>query len=48
MGLYNVRCNALALAVIDAGTIYADNLVADPDAQGVINAMVSNAQGMNR
>ncbi len=42
MGPYNVRCNGLALAVIDAGIIYADNLVSDPYAQGVINAMVSN------
>jgi 3-oxoacyl-[acyl-carrier protein] reductase len=42
MGPYNVRCNGLALAVIDAGIIYADNLVNDPYAQGVINAMVNN------
>lgn len=42
MGPHNVRCNGLALAVIDAGIIYADNLVNDPYAQGVINAMVSN------
>ena len=42
MGPYNVRCNGAALAVIDAGIIYADNLVNDPYAQGVIKAMVDN------
>lgn len=42
MGPYNVRCNGAALAVIDAGIIYADNLVCDPYAQGVITAMVKN------
>ncbi|KAB2639119.1 MAG: SDR family oxidoreductase [Verrucomicrobia bacterium] len=42
MGPFNVRCNGAALAVIDAGIIYADNLVNDPYAQGVINAMVKN------
>jgi len=42
MGPYNVRCNGLALAVIDAGIIYADDLVNDAYARGVINAMVSN------
>lgn len=42
MGPHNVRCNGLGLAVIDAGIIYADNLVNDPYAQGVIKAMVDN------
>tara|TARA_R110002096_G_scaffold3953_4_gene18932 strand:+ start:9244 stop:9840 length:597 start_codon:yes stop_codon:yes gene_type:complete len=41
-GPYNVRCNGLALAVIDAALIYPYKLVNDPYAQGVINAMVSN------
>ncbi len=42
MGPFNVRCNGAALAVIDAGIIYADNLVNDPYAQGVINTMIKN------
>ena len=42
MGPFNVRCNGIAPAVIDAGIIYAPELANDPLAQGVISAMVSN------
>ncbi len=42
MGPYNVRCNGAAFAVIDAGIIYAPELVNDPLAQGVITSMVKN------
>ncbi len=42
MGPYNVRCNGAALAVIDAGIIYAPELVNDPLAQGVISSMIKN------
>lgn len=42
MGPFNVRCNGAALAVIDAGIIYASAFVGDPLAEGVIAAMVKN------
>lgn len=42
MGPFNVRCNGAALAVIDAGIIYAAEFVGDPIAEGVISTMVKN------
>ena len=42
MGPFNVRCNGAALAVIDAGIIYAPEFAGDPWAEGVIKAMVDN------
>jgi phosphonate metabolism protein PhnM len=42
MGPYNVRCNGIAPAVIDAGIIYAPEFAGNALAQGVINAMVAN------
>ena len=42
MGRYNVRCNGIAPAVIDAGIIYAPEFAANELAQGVISAMVAN------
>jgi 3-oxoacyl-[acyl-carrier protein] reductase len=42
MGPYNVRCNGIAPAVIDAGVIYAPEFEGNELAQGVIRAMVDN------
>lgn len=42
MGPYNVRCNGIAPAVIDAGIVYSPAFAGDPLAQGVITAMVNN------
>jgi NAD(P)-dependent dehydrogenase (short-subunit alcohol dehydrogenase family) len=42
MGPYNVRCNGIAPAVIDAGIVHAAEFADDPIAQGVIAAMVNN------
>ncbi len=42
MGPFNVRCNGIAPAVIDAGIVYAPEFADDPLAQGVISAMVSH------
>jgi NAD(P)-dependent dehydrogenase (short-subunit alcohol dehydrogenase family) len=40
-GRYNIRCNGVAPAVIDAGIIYAPEFEGNVLAQGVINAMVA-------
>ncbi len=40
-GRYNIRCNGVAPAVIDAGIIYAPEFAGNALAQGVINAMVA-------
>ena len=42
MGRYNLRCNGIAPAVIDAGIIYAPEFAGKELAQGVISAMVAN------
>lgn len=42
MGRYNVRCNGVAPAVIDAGIVHAPEFADNEMAQGVIRAMVAN------
>jgi len=42
MGPYNVRCNGIAPAVIDAGIVHSPAFAGDPLAQGVITSMVNN------
>jgi NAD(P)-dependent dehydrogenase (short-subunit alcohol dehydrogenase family) len=42
MGPFNVRCNGIAPAVIDAGIVHSPEFAGDALALGVISAMVSN------
>ncbi len=42
LGPYNVRCNGIAPAVIDAGIVYAPEFADNELAQGVIRTMVAN------
>ncbi len=42
MGPYNVRCNGIAPAVIDAGIVHSPEFAGNALAQGVISAMVNH------